>query len=52
MTLPMKLQHWVDVNKLNFDYLSINPNAIYLLKKNPDKIDWDGCLEIQTQSNY
>ena len=37
-----KLKDWVDKNKdkLNWRYLSLNPNAIELLKENPDKIDW------------
>jgi len=40
MTLPIKLQDWVDVTKINWIYLSRNPNAIELLKANPDKIYW------------
>ena len=36
----MKLQDWVYVNKLDQDYLSTNPNAMEILKENPDKIDW------------
>ena len=36
-----KLRDWIDINKLNWNYLSSNPNAIKLLKENPDKIDWD-----------
>ena len=31
----------LDPNKINWDFLSINPNAIDLLKNNQDKIDWD-----------
>ena len=30
-------------DKLNWDWLSKNPNAIHLLEQNPDKINWD-CL--------
>ena len=31
-------QHNIDY--LNWDYLSLNPNAIHLLEKYPDKINW------------
>jgi len=40
MTLPMKLHNWVDVTKINWSWLSGNPNAIELLKENPEKIHW------------
>ena len=33
----MKLQEWVDVNKLDQDYLSTNPNAMEILKENQEK---------------
>ena len=36
-----KLRDWIDKNKLNWNYLSYNKNAIELLKENPEKIDWD-----------
>ena len=36
----MKLHHLIDINNIDWDYLSINPNAIGLLKDNLDKIDW------------
>ena len=36
-----KLLDWIDINNLNWAYLSTNPNAIPLLEKNPDKIYWD-----------
>ena len=39
MIPPMKLRDWIDINKLNWCLLSQNPNAIYLLEKNPMKID-------------
>ena len=41
--LPTKyvLLDWIDKKKLNWSYLSNNPNAIDLLKDNQDKIDWD-----------
>jgi hypothetical protein len=35
-----KLLDWININKLNWHNLSSNPNAISLLKENPDKIDW------------
>ena len=37
-----KLLDWVDENKLNWEYLSLNPShkAIPLLLKNLDKINW------------
>ena len=37
----IKLRDWIDVNKLNWNELSRNINAIELLKSNPDKIDWE-----------
>jgi hypothetical protein len=36
----LKLRDWVDINKINWYYLSENPNAIELLKENKNKIDW------------
>ena len=35
-----KLLPWIDIDKLNWDMLSSNPNAIHLLEQNPDKINW------------
>jgi hypothetical protein len=35
-----KLLDWIDINKLNWDYLSKNKYAIDLLKDNPNKINW------------
>ena len=35
-----KLLPWIDINKLNWQMLSENPNAIHLLEQNPDKIYW------------
>ena len=35
-----KLLDWIDIDKLNWEYLSANPNAIHLLERNFDKIDW------------
>ena len=41
--LPTKyvLLDWIDKKKLNWSYLSQNPNAIDLLKENTHKICWD-----------
>ena len=39
----LKLRDWIDINKIDWVYLSLNPNAIDLLKENKDKIDWR-CL--------
>ena len=36
----MKLRDWIDIDKLNWNELSKNPNAIELLKENQDKINW------------
>ncbi len=35
------LRDWISLNKLDWRYLSININAIELLRKNRDKIDWE-----------
>jgi hypothetical protein len=35
-----KLQEWIDIDYLHWDILSRNPNAIYILEKNLEKIDW------------
>lgn len=43
---PMKLLDWIDITQIDIygtnylHYLSKNPNAIDLLKENPDKICW------------
>ena len=37
----MKLLNWVNIDKINWVYLSRNPNAMYLLEQNKDNIDWD-----------
>ena len=36
-----KLRDWIDKNKVDWNYLSKNPNAIEILKENKDKINWD-----------
>ena len=38
---PTKLLDWINPNKINWSYLSSNPDAIHLLEKNPDKINWN-----------
>ena len=35
-----KLRDWIDINKLNWQGLTENPNAIDLLEQNKDKINW------------
>lgn len=35
-----KLKDWIDYKTIDWYQLSLNPNAIQLLSKNPDKIDW------------
>ena len=35
-----ELRKWIDINKIDWDWLSTNPNAIDLLKTNQNKIDW------------
>ena len=40
-----KLRDWIDINKLDWEYLSRNPNAIKFLECNTDKIDWDYLSE-------
>ena len=41
--LPAKyvLLDWIDKDKLNWNMLSLNPNAIDLLEENYDKINWE-----------
>ena len=36
----MKLRDWVNIDKLNWNNLSLNPNAIEILKRNLNRIDW------------
>ena len=40
-----KLRDWIDKSKLNWTYLSKNPNAIELLEANRDKIHWGWLSE-------
>ena len=39
-TTFLKLKDWINKEGLSWDLLSTNPNAISLLEKNPDKINW------------
>ena len=39
-----------NIDKLNWKYLSKNPNAIHLLEENLDKIDWNE-LSLNTNEN-
>jgi hypothetical protein len=34
------LLEWIPINKIDWCWLSLNPNAIHLLEQNKDKIDW------------
>jgi hypothetical protein len=36
----MKLRKWIPFDKLDWNYLSKNPNAIPMLEKNLDKVNW------------
>ena len=36
-----KLRDWILIEKLSWMHLSQNINAIYLLEKNIDKINWE-----------
>jgi hypothetical protein len=40
-----KLLDWIDKNKINWNWLSTNPNAIHLLGTNPEKINWEYLSE-------
>ena len=48
----MKLLDWIDVEKLDWDYLSKNSNAIELLEANLDEVNWYDCRKIQMQFIY
>ena len=36
----LKLRDWIDIDKIDWNYLCENPNAIKLLKENKTKINW------------
>jgi hypothetical protein len=46
--LKNELRDWIPIDKLDWDTLVYNPNAIDLLDANPDKIDWN---KIASNSN-
>ena len=39
----LKLRSWIDINKLNWENLSLNPNATDLIEQNLDKIKFSNC---------
>ena len=45
----LKLRDWIDINKIDWNTLSGNPNAIELLKENQDKINWE-ILSLNTNA--
>ena len=46
--LPMCLLNWIDKDKLDWNWISSNVNAIELLKKNPEKIN---CYQLSRNFN-
>jgi hypothetical protein len=48
----LKLSDWVDFGKINWNGLSLNPNAIELLKENKKKSIGLIYLKIQMPLNY
>ena len=36
-----KLKEFIREDKIDWTWLSTNPNAIHILEKNPEKIDWE-----------
>jgi hypothetical protein len=47
-----ELLDWIDEEKIDWGYLSENPNAIHLLEKNPKKIDWRYLSIFTKKINY
>ena len=47
--IKYKLKDWIPLEKLDWKYLSSNPNAIELLKANPQKINWEGLSANSSQ---
>ena len=45
----LKLLDWIDINKIDWNTLSLNENAIELLKKNKNKINW-GLLSLNSNA--
>jgi hypothetical protein len=50
MTIYNAITRFFDINKLH--WLSENPNAIELLKENPDKINWDALSQIPDEIDW
>jgi hypothetical protein len=54
--IPLKLRDWIDEDQIRNYWLSMNPNAIQYLEKNPDVIDWvfltenPNCVSILEQN--
>ena len=40
-----KFKSWIDINKINWSYLSHNENAVDFLENNLDKVNWDYLSE-------
>ena len=36
----LKLRKWIPIDKVDWDELSINPNAIHIIENNLDKVKW------------
>jgi hypothetical protein len=34
-----KLLNWIDINNIDWKYLSKNPNAIHILEQNQDRLE-------------
>jgi hypothetical protein len=47
----LKLRDWVDINKIDWNGLSLNTNAIDLLKENKDNINWNFLSENKNAIN-
>jgi hypothetical protein len=42
----LKLLEWIPVDNIRWYWLSENTNAIHILEKNLDKVDWDALITI------
>ena len=38
--MTLKLRDWIPIDKLDWYWLSKNPNAIHILEKNLNKVNW------------
>ena len=56
--IKYKLKDWISLEKLDWENLSANPNAIELLKENPKKIVWQNlssnpkAIELLKKNQY